>query len=91
MKGRKRSSMGIFLYSTFPFLRLELIAMINSPSIFAVGSSLGRKSVNNAIAVATRKLGSTNRAKRRVSSSFDNAVPLLLTCFVRWTIVSGDF
>ena len=74
--------MGIFLYSTFPFLRLELIAIIKSPSILAVESSLGRNPVNNAIAVAMRKLGSFKRAKRSLSSPLDKALPLSFTCLV---------
>ena len=40
---------GIFLYSTFPFLRLEFIATIKLPSILAVQSSLGRNPVNSEI------------------------------------------
>ena len=72
---------GIFLYSTFPFLRLEFIAMIKSPSILAVESSFGRRPVNSAIATAMRKSGSIKFVNNVNSSAFVNAVPLSLTCF----------
>ena len=72
---------GSFLYSTFPFLRLELIATIKSPSIFAVESSLGRSPVNNAIAQAMRKFDLVKRAKSCFSSSLD------IWCFLSYSVL----
>lgn len=60
---------GIFLYSTFPFLRLEFIATIKSPSILAVESSLGRNPVKSEIASAIRKLGSVKVERRKTNAT----------------------